>query len=663
MRILLIILFILPFSISEQCQKVICSPLSDPEICISPLNDTSTFQLCSSNKTCSPPSEDPIDLVKCEEKKNNPLKKYSNLSCSNNNECYSNKCINNLCEGIKENEICNFTNECIYGKVCRFNNENDTDKTCQNPKKENEKCENEKECENEYGCLNNKCTKYFSLKNGESENFNLNEFFSFCESGYSDENGVCKNLTLNEKKIECDDNINTCEYYDNNGNIFKVPENCLCGYNNLGKQYCLLGSGNENYTKFIRELKKYHFNNSNCHLDERSYKGCLKDLEENKSEKINQIKYLINLKYWAKENNKLYNIPECVLKIELPEYNLNIIDKDEKKCAKYKCVNNLPNNYCAQSTFKSQSEINILLSDICKDNNKCYLEGKKPNDFFYEEENKNALCKNSLENPIRRYPGEDCNNNTDCYYPINTIYKDKLNKCENNKCTGLKNGEKCYSNEECIVGLYCDEKSKKCKEQGEKGDSCLNSFECENDLLCNNNICENILFSFEEGKPTPKNEKNREKYCKYNEIDSTGKCIKIIDQNKTKENEYRQCDRNMRCLYNTIPKTSGNIIKNCDCGYNPSGYGYCPKFHDYFEDDWKNYFSYLKKKYDNKCHSLNRYNCYLKSDYDDKINAIKNKVIDGHLFFQSESCVEKVLKGNYMKFNSILIVIFIALFI
>ena len=69
MRILLIILFILPFSISEQCQKVICSPLSDPEICISPLNDTSTFQLCSSNKTCSPPSEDPIDLVKCEEKK------------------------------------------------------------------------------------------------------------------------------------------------------------------------------------------------------------------------------------------------------------------------------------------------------------------------------------------------------------------------------------------------------------------------------------------------------------------------------------------------------------------------------------------------------------------------------------------------------------------
>ena len=69
-------------------------------------------------------------------------------------------------------------------------------------KKENGKCKNE------YGCLNNKFTKYFSLKNRERENFNLNEFFSFCESDYSDENGVCKNLTLNERKIECDDNIN-----------------------------------------------------------------------------------------------------------------------------------------------------------------------------------------------------------------------------------------------------------------------------------------------------------------------------------------------------------------------------------------------------------------------------------------------------------------------
>ncbi len=53
-----------------------------------------------------------------------------------------------------------------------------------------------------------------------------------------------------------------------------------------------------------------NFDNSNCHLNERSYKDCLKDIEENKSEIIKENKYLINLKYWAKENNKLYNIQE-----------------------------------------------------------------------------------------------------------------------------------------------------------------------------------------------------------------------------------------------------------------------------------------------------------------------------------------------------------------
>ncbi len=41
---------------------------------------------------------------------------------------------------------------------------------------------------------------------------------------------------------------------------------------------------------------------------------------------------------------------------------------------------------------------------------------------------------------IQQKIGENCNINSNCYYPINTIYKDKLNKCENKKCRGIKNG-------------------------------------------------------------------------------------------------------------------------------------------------------------------------------------------------------------------------------
>ena len=83
-----------------------------------------------------------------------------------NDELFSlyNKSINILCERIKENEICNFMNEYTYGNVNWFNNENDTNKTCQNPKKKKMKNMKMNECENEYECLNNKFTKYFSLK-------------------------------------------------------------------------------------------------------------------------------------------------------------------------------------------------------------------------------------------------------------------------------------------------------------------------------------------------------------------------------------------------------------------------------------------------------------------------------------------------------------------
>ena len=656
---LITIIIIFSKSNNEQCQKVKCDSIKEENICILPENDISTFQLCSENKICNIISEDPIDKTKCEDKKEEIILKYSGLSCNNDNECYSKKCKDKKCEGIKENEECNSTSQCDYGKVCRKSNNKNI---CTTPLKENDDCTNEKECDNEFGCLNGKCTKYFSIKNGEVIGLDYNDYLSFCESGFADENGECKNLTLNENQLECNEE-NSCEYKDNEGNILKIPDNCLCGYNKFGTQYCLLGSGNSNYTRYINLLKKYYINNTNCHLDERSYKGCLKDIEESKN--IKDISILINSKYWAKENNRLYNAPSCVIKIEIPEFNLNIDPGSftEKKCAKYTCESSSPDSNCAKSEFKNEEEINVTLYDICPEGNYCYLDGKKPNIYFYEGKDKTAKCQSSIPNINNRYPGEDCDTNTNCVYPINTIFPEKFHKCENNKCIGLKKGEDCYFNEECIVGYFCDSNTKKCKSLGEKEDPCINSFECENDLLCYENKCQNILFSFEEGKQTPKNEKNREKYCKYGEIDDSGVCIKIVDQIKAKDNEYRECERDMKCLYNALPITSGTISKECGCGYNQKGIGYCPKFHDYFEKDWEDYFSYLKKTYDNKCHTLNRYNCYLNSKYDEKLKTLKNKLIDGHLFFNAEKCAQKVLNGNCLKVNYVLFLLIIAFII
>ena len=646
---------------NEECQRVKCGEIKEENVCILPEGKMSSFQLCKEEKICKITSDNPIEKTFCEEIKINQ-KKYPGLPCNDNIECFSNKCNNNRCEGVKEGNICNYTFDCEYGKVCREIDNNN--KICTNPLKENEGCNDDSECDLNYGCYKGNCTKYFSLKEGEFIGISLSPELSLCQSGYSNENGVCKTLTLIKEFKECDNIINFCEYSDINGNIIRKNDNCLCGYNYDGKKYCSLGSGNSNYTKYINLLRKYRLDNLNCHHDERSSNGCLKDIIENKTEIIKQIHQLINAKYWANLNYKLYDSESCVIKIELPDYDYNVepAPTEEKKCAKYKCVNKLDDNKCAASKFESQSKINVEIADVCDKNNYCYLEGKKPNEYFYEEKNQNAKCISSQNINIKRYPGEECNLDTDCVYPLKSI-SSKFHKCENKKCSGLKKDEKCNSNEECIVGLYCEVSSSLCKEQKKENNNCNLSTDCKNNLLCIDNKCKDALFSYEPGKVTPAKEKNREKYCKYNEINNEGVCIKITDQVKGNENEYIKCERDNECIYTVIPNAYGTIKKNCECGYNNEGQGYCPKFHDYFESDWKKYFKYLKSKYDNNCHTENRYNCYIESSKDDDIKILNNKLNNGHLFYKSDSCIEKVLSQFTLKINNILLMMIIFILI
>ena len=656
----ILIITLISNSLNKYCQNVECGIITEENVCILPKYDTSIFQLCPKEKICKIISDDPIDKTYCE-KIEFTQKRYPGLECNNNKECFSNKCIDNKCEGIKEGNQCNLTSECYYGKVCRKENNTSTNKICTNPIKEDDKenkCYDDSECDLDYGCLNNKCVKYFSLNEGDSIGVSFSPDLSLCQSGYSDENGICKTLTLKDELKECYD---TCEYLDTNGNIIKKNDNCLCGYNDLGRKYCLLGSGNTNYTRYIKLLKKYRLNNENCHHDERNSNGCIKDIIENKEEKMKEIHKLINSKYWANFNYKLYNAPVCVINIELPDFDYDYEPKVEgQKCAKYKCVPTLINNYCASSKFEDQSNITVEVADICDKDNYCYLNDKKPNEYFYEEIDQNAKCISSINENLKRYPGEECNLDSDCVYPIKST-SSQFHKCVKNKCTGLGKEEKCDSNDECIAGLYCDMTSGKCKEQNSKGKDCIFSTDCKNNLLCYDNRCEDYLFTFTEGAYTPQIEKNREKYCKYNMVDSFGFCIKLIDQVKGRDDEYIKCDRNGECIYTILPYSYGQLKKNCDCGYNSIGQGYCPKFHDYFESDWNDYFDYLKSKYDNKCHTENRYNCYLKSSKDAKIKKLTNKLINGHLFYKSDPCIEKVLNSISLKINKILLLILLTI--
>ena len=207
----------------------------------------------------------------------------------------------------------------------------------------------------------------------------------------------------------------------------------------------------------------------------------------------------------------------------------------------------------------------------------------------------------------------------------------------------------CEDNTWCLAGYYCDKFSGKCKEQKSKGKKCSETKECQNDLICLNSKCEDKLFSLSNGYKVPEYEdiEIQKRFCKSGEV-MHNTCVSFNDINKTlDDNNYNKCSYGTFCKYKVIGINYKLINVNCPCGYNAEGQGYCPHFHDYWNDEREEYFKVLKDNYDNECHTENRYNCY-KKDKEEKEKELKNKIVNGHLFYNAVPCAQKVLEGNYL---------------
>ena len=648
---------------SDFCQKIKCDSNLSPDTCVKVDSKISLLNPCSSSKICDIDSEDPLEDSYCIERNPIPFKKLPSLPCNSSEECLSDKCMLEKCVGTDDGDSCNNAFDCNYGKTCRKNNSDDLVSHCLDPLEEGEKCQLDTDCELHCGCMKGICTKYFSLDNyEETGGLDYNSDFNFCKSGYVNEVGICMNISLKNQITECSDE-SPCEYdyFDENNEkkSLTIHSNCLCGYNPFGKKYCLIGSGNYNFTKHPEKLKNYHFNNDNCHLSERTSQGCQKDLIFGSEEKLEQIYELINAKYWAKANNRLIDSPECVYNVEIPEYNrtldINTYPEPipEGKCARYFCNNSIKGGICASSDYISEFEINVTLSDVC-DDIKCNLNGE-PNDVFYNKTNVKGTCSSKILN--KRYPGEKCDIDSQCVYPLNNP-SSQFHECEDGECKGMEEGDICEDNSWCKVGLYCDKHSGKCKEQLEEGDSCIESKDCENNLICYNGKCREI-FSVEDGNKVPETESYeiQRKFCKSGEVmDNTCVSFNDLDGMKLRDNEYRKCDYNTYCEYKVIGLQKGRkkYVK-CGCGYNSEGQGYCPHYHDYTKDDWEEYREQWRDKSDNGCHTESRYNCY---EYDErnKLRTYINKIEYGHLFYKSVGCAKNVLKGNNISINKLLFI-------
>ena len=648
--ILLIISSLAKTPNTDFCQKIICDSGISQDKCIKVDNYISIMNPCPDNKECDTFTEDPTFDSYCVDKKISNFKKLPSLPCNSNEECLSGQCSDSkTCIGIKEGQTCNLPSDCEYGLTCRIEN---TDKKCLKPLNEGEQCQAETDCTNNCGCMNGKCAKYFSLN--DFEETGGSDYYSdltFCKSGYVNEVGKCMNLFLKNEITECSDD-NPCEYiyYDVNYDekIVVNNKNCLCGYNPFGKKYCLLGSGNSNYTKYLNIFKNYYLNNPNCHSSERHSNGCQKDIISGSQ----QVKELIHARYWAKANNRLIDAPECVYKVELPDYDRSI-DRNieptplpEGKCAKYTCKETINGGICANSFYPDPFNIQINLADVCTEGAKCNLDGE-PNAVFYNKSNTQKTC--ILNNLNKRYPGEKCQIDSECIYPLNNP-STQFHNCVKEKCTGIDKGGICEDNSWCLVGLYCDKKEGKCKKQNGKDKECLDSKECKNDLVCVKGKCAD-LFSLEDGEDVPANEdvEFQKKFCKSMEV-MNNKCVSYNDINQISDEQYQTCEYGTFCEYKV--NGLGDGIKKyvqCGCGYNEQGQGYCPHYHDHFTDDWEEYRKIWIDESDNDCHTESRFHCYeFEDEEESKLKTYRNKLENGHLFFNCVPCANKVLSGNYI---------------
>lgn len=620
---ILCILFItmIASSNAEECQKFSCSEINAPNTCSLPGVGTTKFQLCNNNNYCSFNIEEDATKATCSKGKPYKVPRYPGMDCDTDSDCVRNKCVNKKCKEVKRGEECKTAFECAYGLTC-------IDKKCVSPKGAGESCKVDYDCVRSSGCKDGICTEYFSLVDGTPSSYvNVHEKgLSLCSSGYSSEFGECQTLKLKNPTEPCSDE-SPCTY-TNGINEFVEPTNCLCGLNSKGNRYCKLGSGDQKFKDYIKNLKDYNKNSDNCHITERGEGACAKDLLSNDKEIIKIVKKLEKSKLEALYNPQIYNADECVKRLLYPD----VYDGSDRieKCAAYECSSD-EENYCAKSKIDDDKLIITLYTKTCKSSEYCDFE-KGVENYFYEKTKKTSKCYPKKLSYLK-YPGEACNDEDECKIISNS--NQSFGKCTKNKCFGYEKKEKCSSSIECMAGNYCDNSI--CVEQKKEDQDCTKTEECQNNLLCYKGKCKDVLYNFTAGTDVSGLE-NPELYCEYGTV-LNNKCVEVKEKNSA--SEFKECDFGEDCQYETT--TGEEFTKKCGCGFNSEGKGYCPKVHDYNKNKWKEYFKLKKESYNNECHSLNRYNCH--TNKESEINKLKVELIDAHLYYHSVDCSKAVIGG------------------
>ena len=603
---------------------------------------------------------------------------YPGGVCNSDINCLNGICINGtnndtkyICQDSLKGENCSSHNNCPLNTAC-------INGKCQQYLDDDEKCNDSYQCQFDSFCNRHNgvktCEKLFKKKNGEDISDYLDEeerFENLCEDGgyiIEEKNGkitkTCEKL--NNIDYDCND---ICTYKKSDGSIYKSEDKCLCGYNKYRTKHCVLGNGEENYIEYLK-LKKQFMSNKTltkfCHTLERDVDEiCLELINTDSSVSFrNYVKNYNNKKILALQHHRLQGSESCIKEVlfnydSSPTFSLN------QTCPTFSCNNKNENCLIGFNPLQENGQnITISMNPFsCTENEYCSLphENEIINpSLIMERKELEGQCRiYQGKKGIKRYPGEECDINSDCILKNST--------CVNGLCTGVGPNENCNETKQCIAGYYCNKESNTCTPQKKEGEKCSEGWDCTNYCGCFKGRC--IKFGTlkkgikitKEMAPFPGDDK-RNFLCLTTELNLAdgleGNFCVLNDYdpswNKTsnlEEGKYIKCNFGEKCYYSN---GRSKFSKDCECGYNNEGQGYCPVPSARNLEAWTERAKFIANSANNKCHSLSRFDCYKKNSYQFYLEQRyhESKTLKAHLFYKSVDCAIKMLgEQTYLKLN------------
>ena len=625
----------------------------------------------------------------CENPQDNGLiqnPSYPGGICKSDLNCLSGICISGKCVDSSIYENCHSHENCPLNTAC-------INGICRNYLRPNEQCEDSFQCEFDSFCNKEtkKCQKLFSFEDGAditnltSENERIE---NLCKSGgyITEKNSEGKLI----KKCETLTNLNNscndiCSYNKKSNNeIFISEEKCMCGYNKYRSKFCVLGNGEKLYKEHLENKKKFIRNKTYtqyCHTLERDFDEiCLELLNTDFSVPFRKyVKEYNNKKILALQHHRLQESEECIKEVVF-NYNTKDIFNLKQTCPKFSCNPSQQNCLYGLNPLNDEGNgITISLNpDSCREKEYCSLQNEKKINtiinasLIMENPKLEGQCKVFRENIyIKRYPGEDCIFDSDCLL--------EESSCINGKCSGVGLNGNCTNTSQCIVGYYCNKDLGLCDKQKGDGQTCKEAWDCQNYLGCYRGRC--IKFGVlkkgikitKEYAPFPGDDR-RNYLCATGELEgedglSGNYCVEN-DYNDTwvknegkeiEEGGFIKCNYGEKCLYFN---GKNSFEKNCECGYNEEGQGYCPLPSGRKVKAWKERMQFLGNSAKNGCHSLSRFNCYLKNNYEFFAEKRKQEfnTLKAHLFHNPIDCAYKIFaKQNFIRYNFYFIGLFLLM--